>query len=446
MGDAIFAASTFEDDRLGEMLIKAGKITVEQYDKSVEMLKKTKKRQGLILVELGYLTPKELFWGVKYQVKEIIHSMFQIEDGQYEFIEGDAPADEVIILKMSMGNLIYEGVKRIDNWTRIRNEMPFTDTVLKITNDPLILFQDIELTQQDRKIMSLIDGKKTIKEVIENSWLGSFDALKILYVLWSLGITEEASTISPQIPSIAESGVGSEMLSLNEILAPPTGEEETLLRKVNDLYSKLDKLTLAELLEVDETADNETIKRNYYRLSKEFHPDRYFNFADPNLKSKLTAIFDAVTKAYSTLKDEELNKEYFKTLSKTKAGPGESEKGRGQDHFKKGISEFKNGNYWGAVDHFKWATNLLPNNATAWSYMSLAYSKIPDKLKDAEEALLTAIKIEPFNSDFYANLGLIYIKAGLHKRASSNFQKALKIDPANEKAKKGLLQCSDRPA
>ena len=50
MGDVIFASSTYEDDRLGEMLLKAGKITVDQYDKSVEVLKTTGKRLGAIRV------------------------------------------------------------------------------------------------------------------------------------------------------------------------------------------------------------------------------------------------------------------------------------------------------------------------------------------------------------------------------------------------------------
>ena len=86
-GDAIFASSTYEDDRLGEMLLKAGKITMEQYDRSVELLKQTGKRQGAILVELGYLAPKDLFWGVKYQVEEIIYSIFQLEDAEYNFEE-----------------------------------------------------------------------------------------------------------------------------------------------------------------------------------------------------------------------------------------------------------------------------------------------------------------------------------------------------------------------
>jgi len=126
-------------------------------------------------------------------VNEIIQGMFLLEDAQYEFKEGDIPAQEVISLKMSMGNLIYAGINRITNWTRIRNEMPDTDSVLKLSEDPLNLFQDIELSQQDKKILSLIDGGKTIKEIIDNSWMGSFEALKILYVLWSIGMIEQAA-------------------------------------------------------------------------------------------------------------------------------------------------------------------------------------------------------------------------------------------------------------
>src|SRR4030042_971344 len=189
-GDAIFASSTYEDDRLGEMLVKAGKITMKQYDASVELLKKTGKRQGSILLELGYLTPKKLFWGVKYQVKEIIYSLFQLENAEYVFGELETPLQEAITLKMSMGNLIYEGVKRIDNWTRIREEMPNTETVLKLSTDPVKLFQDVELSSQDKKMLSMVNGTKTIKRLINRSGMSSFEAIKILYALWSIGIIE----------------------------------------------------------------------------------------------------------------------------------------------------------------------------------------------------------------------------------------------------------------
>lgn len=443
-GDAIFAASTYENDRLGEKLLSAGKITVEQYDKSVELLKTSNKRLGAILVELGYLTPKDLFWGVKYQVKEIIYSMFQIEDGEYEFEEGDIPTEEVITLKMSMGNLIYEGIKRIENWTIIRNEMPETDSVLRLSDDPLSLFQDIELNAEDKKILSVIDGTKTIKKVIDSYSKGSFEALKTLYVLWSIGMIEQTSTLKAEPkPEEDISETTEKPVSLDDILQPYSEEEESLLKKVDSIYSQLGSLNMSELLEVDEKTDIETIKKNYYRLAKEFHPDRYFTFTDPSIKTKLTSIFDAITKAYNTLKDDKLREEYFESFGRPKKEGPVYERVDAGEQFLRGIAEFKRGNFWGAVENFKWATKLKPKTANYWNYLSLAYSKIPERLKEAEETLLTAIKLEPFKADYYANLGLIYLKAGLKKRANSNFRKALKIDHKNDKALKGMEQTKE---
>lgn len=436
-GDAIFASSTYEDDRLGEMLIKAGKITMEQYDASVEILKKTGKRQGAILIELGYLTPKDLFWGVKYQVKEIIYSLFQLEDAEYEFVEGEIPTQEVITLKMSMGNLIYEGVKRIDNWTRIKNELPNADFVLKLSNDPVTLFQDIELGQQDRKMLSIIDGVKTIKELISSSWIGSFEAMKILYVLWSIGVLEVKEIEKEKVIERPEEV--EEMVSPEEILQPVPEDEEDFRRRVDEIYLNLDSLSENELLGVDGSSDGETIKKNYYRLAREFHPDRYFSSADPSIKDKLTSIFDAITRAYSMLKDES-------KIKKDVIPPGKvqedvvSNAQKAEEQFKRGIEEFKKGNFWGAVDSLKWAIKLEPKRAKYWSYLSLSYTKIPNRLKDAEEALVEAIKFDPYNAEHYVNLGLIYIKAGMKKRAYNQFEKALKFDPENVKAKKGLDQ------
>ena len=430
-GNAVFASSTYPDDRLGEMLLKADKITVEQYDRSVEVLKTTRKRQGAILVELGYIAPKDLFWGVKYQVKEIIHSMFKEEQGQYDFDEGEIPSQEVITLKMSMGNLIYEGIKRIDNWTRIRNEMPKTAAVFRLSDDPLSLFQDIELSSQDKKILSMVDGKKSINEIIEGSWMGSFEALKILYVLWSIGIVELTT-------EAVAAGKKVEPVALNEILRPLSEQEESLRQRVDSVYARLGSLGMHELLEIDASSDSSVVKKNYFRLTKEFHPDRFFAAADDTVKEKLTAIFDAVTRAYEALKDDKPRRDYFSSLKMPKKAKGPEGPGKAEEQFRRGVEELKQGDFRGAVDHLTAATKAMPKNAGYWNYLSLAYSKIPGRLKDAEEALTAAIKIESSNADLLSNLGLVYLKAGGKKKAQESFEKALKIDPKNEKAKKGL--------
>jgi curved DNA-binding protein CbpA len=429
-GDAIFASSTYEDDRLGEMLIKAGKITIEQYEESVKLLKIKNKRQGAILVELGYLTPKDLFWGVKYQVKEIIYSLFPLEDAEYEFVEGEIPANEVITLKMSMGNLVYEGVKKISNLIRMKNELPDTESAFQLSTDPASLFQDIEFSPQDQKMLSMIDGKRTIKELIDSSSVGTFEALKTLYALWSTGTIEEKEKVIEK---------PEEAVTVEDILKPFPEEEEAFVKRVDELYSNIEKLTANELLEINKNSDAETIKKNYYRLAKEFHPDRYFASNNPEIKDKLPAIFDAISQAYMLLKDDDARKEYFDSLGRIPKEEDLTPKDA-EEQFRRGVEEFKKGNFWGAADAFKWAIKLNGENAKYWSHLSLAYSRMDKKLKDAEEALLEAIKLEPLNADHYANLGHIYLMAGMKKRAYSQFEKALKLDPGNAKAQKGLKQ------
>jgi hypothetical protein len=300
-GDAVFASSTDEDDRLGETLTKVGKITMEQYDTSVEHLKKTGKRQGEILVELGYLTPQEIIWGVKYQIRDIIYSLFELQDAEYEFNEAEIPSDEIITLKMSMANLIYEGVKRIHNLNSIRKELPDMDSVLKLSMDPVSLFQDIVLSSMDKKMLFMIDGKKTVRELINIS-SNSFQAMKSLYVLCSTGILEENQNVTEK----AEDAV-----ILDDILKAFHDEEDALRKRIDILYSNLNSLSESELLEIDEKSDGETLKNNYYKLVKEFHPDRYLSFPDPSVKNKVITVLEEITKAYSLLKDDERREDYF---------------------------------------------------------------------------------------------------------------------------------------
>ncbi len=113
-GNAVFASSNQEDERLGKMLLKAGKITSGQYDNSVNLLKKSDKRQGAILVELGYITAKDLYHEVMLQVKGIILTLFMWEDGVFSFKE-DYPSAEVVTLDTDMESLIQEGTKKKKN-------------------------------------------------------------------------------------------------------------------------------------------------------------------------------------------------------------------------------------------------------------------------------------------------------------------------------------------
>lgn len=440
-GQAIFASSTVPDDRLGEMLVKAGKINMEQYDRSVELLKKTGKRQGAILVESGFISPKDLFWGVKYQVREIIYSLFALDRGVYEFAEGPT-SNEIITLRMSMGNLIYEGVKRMEDWTRIRRELPPAGACLKLSDDPVSLFQEVEFSQKDRKILSLVDGVRTIKKVIEDSWLNSFEAMKILYTMWVIGIVTEKKVPEEGVP-------------VEEIFVEKPEADETLLRRINELYGKIGASGPEEVLGVGAGAGLEEIKKSYFRLAREFHPDRLFDSDDQALKDKLSAVFDAVTDAYNALKEEVvLRREeeediFFKGLLDEDAGPAGAqqtgpETGRApalaEQKYRQGIAALKENDASGAAAALREAVKLAPGNSEYWSALALALSRTKGGFREAEYALRGAINLRPGKAEYYANLGLLYLSAKRTAEAKNQFKKALLLDPANLKARKALRQ------
>ena len=112
-GNIIFATSKNERDRLGEIMVKYGTITREQLERALKLLHNSAglKKIGAIFVENGFVAPKDLFNGLKTQVRVIIHSLFLLTEGQYHF-EERMPAD-VIPLQINMEELLREVIDQM---------------------------------------------------------------------------------------------------------------------------------------------------------------------------------------------------------------------------------------------------------------------------------------------------------------------------------------------
>ncbi len=112
-GQIVFATSTEGNDRLGEILVKAGLITSQQLETGLAEYRKNVgiKKLGAILVEHGFVSPKGLFTGLKSQVKDIIYSLFLWDQAEYQF-NAHLPPD-IIELHINLQELIEEIIARI---------------------------------------------------------------------------------------------------------------------------------------------------------------------------------------------------------------------------------------------------------------------------------------------------------------------------------------------
>jgi len=183
-GNVIFATSSVSEERLGDMLFAKGKITKPQYDESVRMLGPGR-RQGKILVEIGAITPKQLWESVQEQIRTIVYSLFNWDDGIFFFSAGELPSVEHITADVGISDLIVEGIRRIHDSRALTERFPAREVVLSRIDYGIK--ERVKLEPFERHVLELVDGKRSADEICRESEIGDSETIKVLYMLISIG-------------------------------------------------------------------------------------------------------------------------------------------------------------------------------------------------------------------------------------------------------------------
>jgi len=186
-GEIVFARSNSVRDSLGNFLVRKGIITPEQNAVSASKIDETT-RHGKVLVRMGFITADQLLWAVKQQVLEIVYSLFHWRYGFFEFVEGEADAKEKITLSMSTTKVIMEGIHRLDEWAKMRTVFPDDAVVLEPILRPGEVAARPDLGPEDRKLLALVDGSRTLAEIAGLARQGEFECYSTLFNLVSTGV------------------------------------------------------------------------------------------------------------------------------------------------------------------------------------------------------------------------------------------------------------------
>ena len=475
-GDMIFATSSLVEDRLGDMLMREGKITLDDYNKSTEVMKLDDKRHGTVLVEMGLITPNELFSAVNRSVELIILSLFSMHQGDFLFKEGELPSDELITLKLSAASLIYRGVKAIDDISTIKSKCPLADDILAFSTDPLNLFQDIEFDEMDRKVLSLVDGTRTFKETIDNSGLDPFEAMRLVSALLSTRIIEvhdksqsadisaedisfseifnehqdeqarqtekpaEEATARPSATVASKSVKGADPVQEKVKAIDKKLSSVEMIQRIEEMYALCEDQDYYAVLGVSKIVLNSELKKAYYMRAKEFHPDKHFYLKD-DVKDMLNHIFTTITTAYSTLSSHDLRIQYDKDPMKGRSRVVDPA-ARAEQKFAEASDLMRKGQYDAAAGVFAEAAYLQSEMPNYHYFSGLALARA-GKHREAERTMQRAIKLDPFNADYAAELGHTYLALGFNLRAKGSFEKALKLSAMHQRAMEGLSALPD---
>jgi hypothetical protein len=185
-GHLVFARSTAAEDGLGTYLKAQGTVTDEQIQQASPMVS-SEERLGKALVRLGVLTPTTLWEAVRGQTTEIVYSLFHWKDGSFEFREGDPPAEK-IATNISVMNVIMEGTRRLDEWSRVKQKIQSDGVVLAPVKSVEDATKSVSLSEFERTVLGLVDGRRTVRETIGLAKANEFESWQALHALLSAGL------------------------------------------------------------------------------------------------------------------------------------------------------------------------------------------------------------------------------------------------------------------
>jgi hypothetical protein len=199
-GRIVQANSSRDSDRLPELLIRWGLITSEQHDQVMRRAA-AGERVATALVDGGALSPRDLMEARRRRVAQIAVSLFEWEEGEFAFAEGEAPADEGVELGLSIDSVLLEGIRSVRNTALFRRRMPFDDWIF----EPIPGAEarpGVGLDPHEIHVLRLVDGTRSLGEIGGLSEFGKPEALRTLFLLFILGCLRvkgpiQAESVSP---------------------------------------------------------------------------------------------------------------------------------------------------------------------------------------------------------------------------------------------------------
>ncbi len=181
--DFVQARGAPEEYRLGRYFVERGVVTREQ----VEDLLRTKVADGALtgeaIVESGHASADDLREALSKQSSELVYDVLRWPYGRFVFTREPFPPEaESAKLGLGIAGLVLEGFRRVDEWRLMESTIHF-DQVVYLDSNALGAIGPDKLTRTDKLVLSAVNGERTVNEVIKESAVGSFDAIKAVYQL-----------------------------------------------------------------------------------------------------------------------------------------------------------------------------------------------------------------------------------------------------------------------
>ncbi len=190
-GQVVAAESTARrlDNRLGNLLIRAGYVTQEQLDKILAVQTETRQRMGFLLVREGLIDPQELREALRLQIARIVYTAFRWPDGRFRFSqEGMVDYDADHMAPVSIDSILMEAAQMVDEWPLFEKKIGSLEAIYRrapgVENLKLVHGEKnppegtLAVSRSEAETWRWIDGRRSVSDIMERAFLSDFEVLK----------------------------------------------------------------------------------------------------------------------------------------------------------------------------------------------------------------------------------------------------------------------------
>lgn len=449
-GFVVFTASSAKEERFGQILLDAGKVTEHELELAAKLMESRGRRIGQAIVAAGLMTEDEVGRELANQARRVATSIYALTKGMYRFEQQECPIPMELRLSLSMYRLQLEGIRAMRNAELIVASLPPLHEVVRLSNCPPFSFEDVKFLPVELLAMEAAQKERDLNAIVRRVGREHDETLRAIYALLSAGILERVKPDRPEAPLKVQEETGTFLLSSLD-----GDEDDTRVENVRQevllQFESSEHAPPERLLNLEPGASEEEVRRAYAERSAEWDAKQGELDNESTLCIKVDEIKRRLERAKAAmLTAESAPPPMAPPEVETHRPSPPSATGDTKAEIKRLMREIKlrkmvNDNE-GIISLLYEVVGLEPENAKYEALLAQALASHDVMKKKAERHFRRAISLDPQNAQLHYFFGRYYQSFNMKSRALAEFKTALRIDPKLAQARSALVQLKGNEA
>jgi hypothetical protein len=191
-----FPEETVDSSPLGKRLVRGGLLTPEAWKKAFDQHREELVSLESVLSKNQAVRNEDLSAVLRLLISETVYGLFKWTGGNFRFEAREVVSDPHLLEPINAEFLLLDVLRMVDEWPLLADRIPTPQMVVRKVNEMATLEMLAGSAWADKRsfqmevIYELINGQRTITDIMDQSFVGEFETCKNLITLMDAGMIE----------------------------------------------------------------------------------------------------------------------------------------------------------------------------------------------------------------------------------------------------------------